>query len=98
MVDALAAKGIIEPFPIQSQTIPLALDGQDIIGQAKTGTGKTFGLGRPLIQRLGLSRAPGVLAVIVAPTRELCVHVSEDLPQAAPNRSTEPPAIYRGKA
>jgi len=42
MVEALAAKGIIEPFPIQEQTIPLALSGQDIIGQAKTGTGKTF--------------------------------------------------------
>jgi superfamily II DNA/RNA helicase len=40
MVDALAAKGIVEPFPIQTQTIPLALTGQDIIGQAKTGTGK----------------------------------------------------------
>src|SRR3712207_9091445 len=39
MVDALASKGILEPFPIQTQTIPLALTGQDIIGQAKTGTG-----------------------------------------------------------
>ncbi len=57
MVDALAAKGIVEPFPIQTQTIPLALTGQDIIGQAKTGTGKTFGFGLPLIQALGL--APG---------------------------------------
>ena len=65
MVDALAAKGIVEPFPIQAQTIPLALDGQDIIGQAKTGTGKTFGFGLPVIQRLGLNPAPGVQALIV---------------------------------
>lgn len=50
MVEALASKGIIEPFPIQEQTIPIALTGQDIIGQAKTGTGKTFGFGLPLIQ------------------------------------------------
>ncbi|MBU5877168.1 DEAD/DEAH box helicase, partial [Vibrio cholerae O1] len=50
IVDALATKGIAEPFPIQQQTIPLALTGQDIIGQAKTGTGKTFGFGLPLIQ------------------------------------------------
>ena len=47
IVDALASHGILEPFPIQEQTIPLALDGQDIIGQAKTGTGKTFGFGLP---------------------------------------------------
>ena len=43
IVDALAGKGIFDAFPIQEQTIPLALAGQDIIGQAKTGTGKTFG-------------------------------------------------------
>ncbi|MBX9719137.1 MAG: DEAD/DEAH box helicase, partial [Microbacteriaceae bacterium] len=77
MVEALAAKGIIEPFPIQEQTIPLALSGQDIIGQAKTGTGKTFGFGLPLIQRLGLHPEPGVKALVVVPTRELCVQVTE---------------------
>ncbi len=98
MVDALAAKGIIEPFPIQAQTIPLALDGQDIIGQAKTGTGKTFGFGLPVIQRLGLNPAPGVQALIVVPTRELCVQVYEDLAQAAENRPTSVVAIYGGKA
>ena len=98
MVDALASKGIFEPFPIQTQTIPLALDGQDIIGQAKTGTGKTLGFGLPLIQRLGLEPAPGVQALVVVPTRELCVQVFEDLSQAAGNRSTEVVAIYGGKA
>jgi superfamily II DNA/RNA helicase len=98
MVDALAAKGIVEPFPIQTQTIPLALDGQDIIGQAKTGTGKTFGFGLPVIQRLGLDPAPGVQALIVVPTRELCVQVFEDLSQAAENRATSVVAIYGGKA
>ncbi len=98
MVDALAAKGIVEPFPIQAQTIPLALDGQDIIGQAKTGTGKTFGFGLPVIQRLGLDPKPGVQALIVVPTRELCVQVFEDLSQAAENRATGVVAIYGGKA
>ena len=67
---ALEAKGIIDPFPIQEQTIPLALTGQDIIGQAKTGTGKTFGFGLPLIQRLG-ENPEGVVALVVVPTREL---------------------------
>jgi superfamily II DNA/RNA helicase len=98
MVDALAAKGIVDPFPIQSQTIPLALDGQDIIGQAKTGTGKTFGFGLPLIQALGLEPGTGVQALVVVPTRELCVQVAEDLELAASNRSTKVVAIYGGKA
>jgi len=98
MVQALADKGILEPFPIQVQTIPLALAGQDIIGQAKTGTGKTFGFGLPLIQRLGLNPAPGVQALVVVPTRELCVQVSEDLELAAKNRDTKIVSIYGGKA
>ncbi|MCY7403191.1 MAG: DEAD/DEAH box helicase [Cryobacterium sp.] len=98
MVDSLAAKGILEPFPIQTQTIPLALGGQDIIGQAKTGTGKTFGFGLPVIQRLGLDPEPGVQALIVVPTRELCVQVSEDLELAAAGRNTKIVSIYGGKA
>ncbi|TPW75856.1 DEAD/DEAH box helicase [Schumannella soli] len=98
IVDALAAKGIVEPFPIQTQTIPLGLAGQDIIGQAKTGTGKTFGFGLPVIQALGLDPAPGVQALVVVPTRELCVQVAEDLELATSNRSTSVVAIYGGKA
>ena len=98
MVDALAAKGIIEPFPIQTQTIPLGLAKQDIIGRAKTGTGKTFGFGLPVIQALGENPGPGVKALIVVPTRELCVQVAEDLELAASNRPTQVAAIYGGKA
>lgn len=98
MVDALAAKGILEPFPIQTQTIPLGLSGQDIIGQAKTGTGKTFGFGLPLLQELGLDPEPGVQALVVVPTRELCVQVAEDLVTASSNRPTKVVAIYGGKA
>lgn len=98
MVDALAAKGIIEPFPIQTQTIPLGLAGQDIIGQAKTGTGKTFGFGLPIIQRIGPDPEPGVKVLVVVPTRELCVQVAEDLELATSNRPTKVVAIYGGKA
>ncbi|TFD34808.1 DEAD/DEAH box helicase [Cryobacterium sp. TMT1-19] len=98
MVQALADQGIIEPFPIQVQTIPLALSGQDIIGQAKTGTGKTLGFGLPIIQRLGLDPAPGVQVLVVVPTRELCVQVSEDLEMASSNRNTKVVSIYGGKA
>jgi len=98
IVDALASKGIIEPFPIQTQTIPLGLEGQDIIGQAKTGTGKTLGFGIPILQRLGTEPTPGVKAVVVVPTRELCIQVAEDLELAASNRATKVVAIYGGKA
>ena len=98
IVDALAAKGIVDSFPIQEQTIPLGLPGQDIIGQAKTGTGKTFGFGIPVVQRLGLDPAPGVKALIVVPTRELAVQVYEDMDMLTSNRSTSVVAIYGGKA
>src|SRR3954447_4908542 len=98
MVEALASKGIIEPFPIQEQTIPLGLSGQDIIGQAKTGTGKTLGFGLPIIQRLGLEPGPGVKVLVVVPTSELCVQVAEDLELASSNRPTQVVAIYGGKA
>jgi len=98
MVDALAEKGIIEPFPIQTQTIPLGLAGQDIIGQAKTGTGKTLGFGLPIIQRIGIDPEPGVKVLVVVPTRELCVQVAEDLELATSKRTTKVVAIYGGKA
>ncbi|QPZ39654.1 DEAD/DEAH box helicase [Paramicrobacterium chengjingii] len=98
MADALARKNILEPFPIQEQTIPLALTGQDIIGQAKTGTGKTLGFGLPLLQRIGAQPGPGVKALIVVPTRELATQVAQDLEVAAADRDVEVAMIYGGKA
>ena len=98
MVEALREEGIETPFPIQEQTIPVALSGQDIIGQARTGTGKTLGFGLPLLQKLGTSPEPGVKALIVVPTRELAIQVAEDLVVASKNRDTQIAAIYGGKA
>ncbi|MEO0049484.1 MAG: hypothetical protein RL556_816, partial [Actinomycetota bacterium] len=98
IVEALEAKGITEPFPIQEQAIPVALSGQDIIGQAKTGTGKTFGFGLPLIQKLGKNPEPGAKALVVVPTRELALQVAEDLVLATANRATTVAAIIGGKA
>ena len=98
MVAALHNAGIESPFPIQEQTIPVGLTGQDIIGQAKTGTGKTLGFALPLIQRLGDAPEPGVKALVVVPTRELCIQVTEDIELATSNRSTQVAAIYGGKA
>src|SRR6476469_1180316 len=84
-VQALAAVGITTPFAIQTMTLPIALAGQDLIGQARTGTGKTLGFGVPLLQRVK-SKAEGAdglpQALVVVPTRELCVQVAKDLETA----------------
>ena len=98
IVAALATRGITNPFPIQEQAIPLALTGQDLIGQAKTGTGKTLGFGLPILQRLGANPAHGAKALVVVPTRELAIQVAEDLTLAASNRGIQVAAIYGGKS
>ena len=96
IVDALAGKGIVDAFPIQEQTIPLALSGQDIIGQAKTGTGKTFGFGLPIIQRLGDDPEPGVKALVVVPTRELCVQILDSFRTYGRHLRLSRAAVYGG--
>ncbi|ARD42780.1 DNA helicase [Actinomyces gaoshouyii] len=105
--EALAAKGIIHPFPIQALTLPVALEGNDIIGQAKTGTGKTLGFGIPLLMdTLGpgeegwdsdpASGSPQ--ALIVLPTRELAKQVAVELEQAAAKRTVRIVQVYGGRA
>lgn len=103
--DALAAVGITSPFPIQELTLPVALSGQDIIGQAKTGTGKTLGFGLPTIQRVvgrddeGWAdlEYPGTpQALILVPTRELAIQVGEDLAIAAKLRNARVATLYGG--
>ena len=107
IIDALSAKGITTPFPIQAETLPIALGGYDIIGQAKTGTGKTLGFGIPAIQRVispedeGFSKLPvpgAPQALIVAPTRELAVQVAQDLRVAGARRGVRIATIYGGRA
>jgi len=107
IVDALAGAGITAPFPIQAMTLPVALSGHDIIGQAKTGTGKTLGFGVPLLHRVvapgedGYDElpAPGKpQALVVAPTRELAVQVAGDLTMASSKRSVRIVQIYGGRA
>jgi len=66
------------PTPIQHKTIPIAIAGQDLIGVAQTGTGKTFAFGIPMLQRLGLNKGQGL---IIAPTRELAIQVEESIRQ-----------------
>ena len=98
ILDALATKGITSPFPIQEEAIPVALTGRDLIGQAKTGTGKTLGFGLPILERLGTNPELGAKALIVVPTRELAGQVADDLVLAASNREVQIVVIYGGKS
>ncbi|GAA1199007.1 hypothetical protein GCM10009664_73890 [Kitasatospora gansuensis] len=108
--EALEAVGIVHPFPIQEMTLPVALTGHDVIGQAKTGTGKTLGFGLPLIERVVVRAdvdagratedqlSDGPQALIVVPTRELCTQVTNDLQTAGKVRDVRVLAIYGGRA
>jgi superfamily II DNA/RNA helicase len=101
IVAALAEVGITRTFAIQELTLPLALGGHDLIGQARTGTGKTLGFGVPMLQRIvpPAEGADGVpQALVVVPTRELCVQVSRDLAAAGAKRGVRVQAIYGGRA
>ncbi len=84
IVTALAERGITHTFAIQELTLPLALAGSDLIGQARTGMGKTYGFGVPLLHRISTGEATRELdgtprALVIVPTRELCVQVTQDL-------------------
>lgn len=97
-VDALARAGITTAFPIQQMTLPLALEGSDIIGQAKTGTGKTLGFGIPLIDRIeGANPNKKPQALVVVPTRELALQVADDLTLASADRKFRVLVVYGGR-
>jgi superfamily II DNA/RNA helicase len=107
IVAALAAVDIVHPFPIQAMTLPVALGGHDIIGQAKTGTGKTLGFGVPMLQRVvsptdegyaSLAKPGKPQALVVTPTRELAVQVAGDLERAGANRGARVITVYGGRA
>lgn len=104
---ALADKGILHPFPIQALTLPVALEGRDVIGQAKTGTGKTLGFGIPLLMDTlgpgeeGWDEDPASgspQALVVLPTRELAKQVATELSQAAAKRTVRIVQVYGGRA
>jgi superfamily II DNA/RNA helicase len=107
IVEALAEAGITHPFPIQAMTLPVALSRHDIIGQAKTGTGKTLGFGIPLLEHVvaagedgwdTLEDAGKPQALVVVPTRELASQVANDLATASRKRNVRVALIYGGRA
>ncbi|MFS0820821.1 DEAD/DEAH box helicase [Bacillus sp. 1P02SD] len=78
LMKSISKMGFEEATPIQSQTIPLALEGHDVIGQAQTGTGKTAAFGIPLIENVDV-KDDNIQGIVIAPTRELAIQVSEEL-------------------
>lgn len=88
--------GFEEATPIQSETIPLALEGHDLIGQAQTGTGKTAAFGIPLIEKVDVN-VDAIQGLIIAPTRELAVQVSEELYKIGQTKRVRVLSIYGGQ-
>jgi len=86
----------VEPSPIQAELIPAALDGADIMGQAKTGTGKTAAFGIPLIEMLE-ARGKGPQAIILAPTRELVQQIVVELQRLAQGQDIAICGIFGGE-
>ncbi|TVT49251.1 DEAD/DEAH box helicase [Amycolatopsis rhizosphaerae] len=97
IVRSLGEAGIERTFAIQALTLPLALAGEDVIGQARTGTGKTLGFGVPLLQRLTVPGDGTPQALVVVPTRELCLQVAHDLTEAGKYLGVRTLAIYGGR-
>jgi superfamily II DNA/RNA helicase len=102
--DALERAGITTPFAIQEMTLSVALLGTDLIGQARTGTGKTLAFGIPVLQRSVAPKDPAYAdmpqgkpqALIVAPTRELALQVSSDLALASKDLGLRVLTVYGG--
>jgi superfamily II DNA/RNA helicase len=99
---ALEAEGITTAFPIQALTLPVALSGHDLIGQARTGTGKTLAFGVPILQRLETMPGGGIKAtpraLVVVPTRELAFQVAQDLEIAGRQLGARVVVLYGGRA
>ena len=106
-IEALHAHGFTAPFAIQEMVLPIALSDGDVIGQAKTGTGKTLAFGIPLIERTiapqdaeweQFEHKGSPQALVVVPTRELCVQVAKDIEELAGTRGIRVLAVYGGRA
>jgi ATP-dependent RNA helicase DeaD len=94
---ALQRAAYLEPTPIQAALIPEALSGRDVIGQAQTGTGKTAAFLLPFFNSWRDINEPGPQAIVLAPTRELVVQVSEEARKLAPSRHCRAVPIYGGQ-
>lgn len=96
IVTVLTKKGILEPFPIQTMTIPDGLAGKDVCGKAQTGSGKTLAFGIPLIERAAPAKRNRPTSLVLVPSRELCVQVARELTPLAHGRGYRLATIYGG--
>nr|WP_202409805.1 MULTISPECIES: DEAD/DEAH box helicase [Halobacillus] len=87
--------GFEETTPIQEQTIPLGLEGKDVIGQAQTGTGKTAAFGIPMLEKIN-KQVKGVQGLVIAPTRELAIQVAEEMNRLGKGKGARVLPIYGG--
>jgi ATP-dependent RNA helicase DeaD len=95
ILEALAHLGYERPTPIQEQTIPALLEGRDVMGQAQTGTGKTAAFGLPMLQYVD-PEDPAVQAIVLTPTRELCIQVTQALRAYGERRDISVVAVFGG--
>ena len=93
---AILRAGFVEPRPIQLRTIPAALRGQDVLGLAQTGTGKTAAFALPILGRLGEDRHPGPRALVLAPTRELAKQIHDEFETLARYSNLSSMTIFGG--
>lgn len=96
VLTAITEMGFEEPSPIQSKTIPLVLAGHDVIGQAQTGTGKTAAYGIPIMEMISDNRQ--IQALVLTPTRELAIQVSEEVANIGKTRRVKTLPIYGGQS
>lgn len=94
---ALEENNITKPTPIQQQAIPYLLEGKDVIGQAQTGTGKTFAYAIPLLEKLDASKKV-IQALIMCPTRELSLQVCKEIEKLAKYTKVKTTSIYGGES
>ncbi len=95
ILDALKGLGYDKPTPIQEEAIPMMLQGRDVIGQAQTGTGKTAAFGLPLLEYVD-SSSQDVEALVLTPTRELCIQVTQALRAYGQKRGIDVVAVFGG--
>lgn len=95
LLSAISSSGFEEATPIQAETIPMVLKGQDVIGQAQTGTGKTAAFGLPILQKIDFDN-PNVQALIISPTRELAIQTQEEIYRLGKDEKARVQVVYGG--
>jgi ATP-dependent RNA helicase DeaD len=95
LLKAIEEKGFKEATPIQAETIPLTLQGEDVLGQAQTGTGKTAAFAIPIVEHVDLNN-PSVQALVISPTRELAIQTQGEISRFGKEKGVKVTSVYGG--